>query len=119
MVSRSVRSCGGEVRYSTMLHSILPYRCVLQVLRGSRRDEAARGTRYPANPGILWNLHKQVPYGIQVCQDGWDQVRSGTELLACATWRSAEWGRMQVLLRSGCGEVQDLPYPGILWTLLK
>ncbi len=25
--------------------------------------------KYPTIPGILWNLHKQVPYGIQVCQD--------------------------------------------------
>ncbi len=63
--------------YSTMLHSILPYRCVLQVLRCSRRG----GMRYPANPGILWNLHKQVPYGIQVCQDLREQVQSCSHTL--------------------------------------
>ena len=42
---------------------------VLQVLRCSRRGGEVVGMRYPTIPGILWNLHKQVPYGIQVCQD--------------------------------------------------
>ena len=50
-------------------------------------------------PDILWHLHKQVPKGLEVCQDLRDQVQSYSPALRGAL-RS---GMLRVLLRSRWG----------------
>ncbi len=66
-------------------------------------------------PDILWHLHKQVPKGLEVCQDLRTKYRAARlrYVALCGV------GALQVLLRSMSGSVQGLPYPVILCTLLK
>ena len=63
-----------------MLHTMLAYRCVLQVLLCSYQvSHLPCDPVYPPEVGYLGS------HGL------WYPVVSSTELLACATWRSAEW----------------------------
>ena len=56
--------------YTTMRHNTGSCRSVLQYCVAVGEETRYKGYEVPANPGILWNLHKEVPDGIQVCQDG-------------------------------------------------
>ena len=71
-------------------------------------------------PGILWTLHKEVPKGLEVCQDLRDQVQSYSPALRGAL-RS---GMLRVLLRSRSDQVEvsrqpwdpmDPPEVGPIW----
>ena len=60
--------------YSTMLHTILAYRCVLQVLRSSRSD----GTEYPTIPGSYGtsiSRSQTVSRSVRTCGARWGQVQ--------------------------------------------
>ena len=67
-------------------------------------------------PDILWHLHKQVPKGLEVCQDLRTKYRA-TRLRYVALCGVGAYG--SVLLRRGRDEVHDPTHPGILCTLLK
>ena len=103
------------MRYSTMLHTMLAYRCVLQVL-------LCRGRRVRGIPPTLGSYgtsisrYPSVSRSARTCETKWG---SGTELLACATWRSAEWVHCRYCCAEGQVVLPGLPYPEVLWVLLK
>ena len=87
MVSRSVRSCGGQVKYTTMHHSILPCRSVLQVLLRSVSSIPPSLGSY----GTSISRYPSVSRYARTCEIRWDQVQSYSPALRGAL-RSGAYG---------------------------
>ncbi len=101
--------------YSTMCYSILPYHCVLQVLRCSRSDQV-EVSQQPWDPMAPPEVGPRRSPGLS------GRVRPSEVRYRAARLRYVALcgvGAYAVLLRRGSDQVHDPTHPGILCTLLK
>ena len=104
------------VESSTELLACATWRPVLLVLLQVLQSSMSSRVQDLPYPDILWHLHKQVPRGLEVCQDLRDQVQSYSPALR-GTLRYAAY--CSVLQAAGEEAKRYPANPGILWTLLK